>query len=146
MLYTLLLLLTCTAHAQFISPVKWKYEVRNAAPNLYDVYLTAHIEAPWHIYSQFLAEGGPIPTQIVFGKNPLLTITGKAKEIGKAVKEHEEVFKMDVTYFPRQVSFVQRVKKAGNIKTNLSGTITYMICKEGECLPVTKQDFNLRIE
>jgi hypothetical protein len=80
------------------------------------------------------------------GKNPLVTIVGTAKEVGKAVKQHEEVFDMDVTYFSDKVSFVQRVRKRSGVKTNLSGSVTYMVCKEGECLPVTTKNFQVKLE
>ncbi len=143
---TLLSFVAFTVGAQFINPTKWHFEVKKAGKDLYDIHMSATIDAPWHIYSQFLKEGGPIPTKIVFGKNPLITVVGKAKEIGKAVKEHEEVFDMDVTYFPGKVNFVQRVKKAAGVKTNVSGSITYMVCKEGECLPVVKEVFNVKLD
>ncbi len=112
-----------TAGAKAIDPTKWTFESKKVGQDLYDIQLTATIDPTWHIYSQFLATGGPILTKISLAKNPLITIVGKPKETGKAVTEREEVFDMDVTYFAGKVSFDKRVWKKAGIKTNVSGFV-----------------------
>lgn len=140
------LLFLSTAGAQAPDPTKWTFESKKVGQDLYDINITVTVDPPWHIYSQFLASGGPIPTKISLAKNPMVTLVGKPKESGKAVKQREEVFDIDVTYFAGKVNFVQRVKKKAGIKTNVSGSVTYMVCKEGECLPITTKDFTLMLK
>ncbi len=64
------------------------------------------ISPPWHTYSQFTAEGGPLSTKFSFSKNPLYKLEGKVKENGKMITKHESVFGVDVNYFERSVDFV----------------------------------------
>lgn len=77
---TLSLLFFYTVNAQIINPTHWSFVSKKAGLDLYDTQFTATVDAPWHIYSQFLAPGGPIATKISLAKNPLVTITGKLKE------------------------------------------------------------------
>src|SRR5258706_15951491 len=56
-------------HAQ--NPVKWSFEAKKTGDKVYELRLTAAVNDPWHIYSQFTPDGGPQPTKISFNKNPL---------------------------------------------------------------------------
>jgi len=133
------------------NPVEWKFSAKKIAEKLYEIHLAAIVQNPWHIYSQFTPEGGPIATSIQFNKNPLIEIEGTAKEIGKLQQKHEEVFGVDVKYFGGNIDFVQiiKIKGKGNPstpRTNISGTIEYMICNDQECLPPKTVAFNVRLE
>ncbi len=128
-----------------IDPVKWSYTAKKTSPGIYELHFKAMIDAPWHIYSQFTPEGGPNPTIILLNKNPLVSPSGKAKEMGKLKQKHEEVFKVDVKYFDGKVDFVQVVKVKGNIKTNIGGTISYMICNDEMCLPPKTEKFSFQL-
>ena len=77
--------------AQRMNPVNWSFQAVKKADKQYDVILTANVEAPWHIYSQFVKKG-PIPTTIEFKTNPLVQIKGAAKEIGKLEKSFDKNF------------------------------------------------------
>jgi hypothetical protein len=112
----------------------------------YEVIIKATIEKPWHIYSQTTPAGGPLPTKISFNKNPLITIVGKAKEVGKLEKIHDKNFGVDVLYFSNTVSFVQLVKVKAGVKTNITGTIEYMVCDDEQCLPPTKKTFDIKLQ
>ena len=68
------------------------------------------MNSPWHTYSQFTPDGGPVATQFSFAKNPLYTLEGKVKENGNLIQKHEAVFGVDVKYFSEKVDFVQVVK------------------------------------
>ena len=126
-------------------PVKWNFTAKKIADNTYEVHLTATVEQSWHIYSQTTPEGGPAPTVISFTKNPLLTIQGKAKEVGKLLQKHEEVFGVDVKYFNEKVNFVQVIKLKGSVKTNISGSVTFMACTDEQCLPPQDVPFSIKL-
>jgi len=129
-----------------VDPVNWKFTSKKIADNTYEIHFTATIEDPWHIYSQNMVEGGPIPTSISFSKNPLVTLSGKPKEIGKMVEKYEDVFEMKVKYYSNKVDFVQVVKLKSNVKTNVNGAIEYMVCTNEECLPPQTKNFNVTIQ
>lgn len=138
------LLLSVGAIAQIKDPVKWKVTSKKVATG-YDVTLTAMLPKPWHIYSQHTGDGGPIPTNFKFAKNPLVTFNGGVKEVGKLKTEYDKNFDTKVKYFGDQVTFVQNVKVKGNIKTNVSVTVEYMTCDDSQCLPPTKKTFSVSL-
>jgi len=113
-----LILITFQSYGQIIiiNPITWNYSAKRIGIKMYEVYLTAAIQNPWHIYSQSTPEGGPIPTKIGFKKNPLVTHIGKAKEKGKLLKKREEVFDVDVKYYNERVDFIQVIKMKNNSK------------------------------
>ncbi|HEY1019570.1 MAG TPA: protein-disulfide reductase DsbD domain-containing protein [Sediminibacterium sp.] len=140
------LLVTAFSFAQRQNPVSWNYEAIKKSADTYEIVLTATVEEPWHIYSQNTGKGGPIPTAVVFKPNPLVTKNGKVKELGKLEKVFDKNFNTDVLYFSDKVKFVQLVKVKGGIKTNLSGTVEYMVCDESQCLPPVKKSFDLKLQ
>src|SRR6185437_9567500 len=97
-------------HAQILKPVTWSYSCKKVSENTYNLFLKAHIEKGWHLYSQHIGENGPIPTSFHFTGNPAYSLTGEVKEKGKAIKIHDPNFQMDVIYFKKEVVFVQRIK------------------------------------
>jgi|SRR3954462_11515107 len=130
--------------AQIKDPVKWTATSRKKA-NGYEVVLTAVLPKPWHIYSQTTGEGGPVPTNFKFTKNPLLTFDGGVKEIGSVKENYDKLFETKVKYFGDKVDFVQAVKVRGNVKTNVNVTVEYMTCDDSQCLPPTKKTFNVSL-
>ena len=128
------------------NPVSFKYDVKNIGGNIYEVKITAQIEEPWHIYSQYTPADGPsLPTHISFSKNPLVEIVGKPEEKGKLITKHEEVLDVNLKYFNDKVEFVQKVKLKAHVKTNLNGTIEYMACTNERCLMPTTEKFSVGI-
>lgn len=140
------LLVTAFSFAQKQNPVSWNYEAIKKTADTYEIVLTATVEEPWHIYSQNTGKGGPIPTAVMFKPNPLVTKNGKVKELGKLEKVFDKNFNTDVLYFSDKVKFVQLVKVKGGIKTNLSGTVEYMVCDDSQCLPPVKKSFELKLQ
>jgi thiol:disulfide interchange protein DsbD len=134
------------AIGQMENPVSWNYEAKKKTADTYELILTASIDQNWHIYSQNTGNGGPIPTSIVFKANPLVTKVGLAKEVGKLEKVYDKNFKTDVLFFSDKVQFVQNVKVKGGAKTNISGTVEYMVCDDSHCLPPTKKSFDLKLQ
>jgi thiol:disulfide interchange protein DsbD len=142
-------LITSLVSAQIENPVHWTFSATKISANTYEVILSATIDKPWHLYSQFTGKGGPIPTAVVIKANPLLQIpSGKATEIGKAEKTLDANFgnpPIPVVYFSNEVRFVKKVTVKGNVKTNVAGTIEYMVCNDNKCLPPTKQSFDIKL-
>lgn len=131
--------------SQIKDPVKWTATSKKNGSN-YDVVLTASLPKPWHIYSQTTGDGGPIPTKFSFAKNPLVSLQGKVKEMGKLKEEYDKNFDTKVKYFGDKVQFVQTVKVKSNVKTNVNVTVEYMTCDDSQCLPPTKKTFNVALK
>lgn len=128
------------------NPVSWNYEAKKKSADTYEVVITASIEHPWHIYSQNTGKGGPVPTSVNFKANPLITKNGAVKEIGKLEKIYDKNFETNVLSYSDKVQWVQTVKVKGGIKTNISGTIEYMVCDDSHCLPPVKKTFDLKLQ
>jgi thiol:disulfide interchange protein DsbD len=126
-----------------VTPYKWSYEAKKIAGNTYELHFTLNVNSPWHTYSQYTPDGGPLPTHFSFTKNPLYSLDGKVKENGKLLEKHEDVFGVDVKYFNGKVDFVQLVKVRGNAKTNFSGSVEFMVCNDQQCLPPTTERFSI---
>lgn len=141
-----ILLLLAISSMGIAQPVQWQFSIKKIDKDTYSWTAKATISGNWHLYSQHTPEGGPIPTSILFTKSPLIELTEKVKEVGKLVTKREEVFDMDVKYFEGSVEFVQNFKLKRKVKTNITGTIEYMVCNDKECLPPKKQSFSLAVD
>jgi len=131
--------------AQSSKAVHWTFTAKKIADKTFEVHMTASIDGDYHMYAQFAGVDGPIPTSFKFAANPLLMSDGKVKEVGKMVKKKEEVWGGDVMYFEKSVDFVQVVRLKGKIKTNLAGTVEFMVCNDSQCLPPATVDFKVPV-
>lgn len=141
----LMLVISVLGFAQIINPVKWTFSAKKKGTGVYELHLTATIQKGWHTYSQTTPDGGPVPTAVTFSKNPLVTMDGTAKEVGKMEQHHEPLFGVDVKQFSNKVDFVQLVKIKGNIKTSVTGNVEFMVCNDKECLPPKSQEFSISL-
>lgn len=132
-------------NAQSDKAVKWAYSAKKIADKTYEVHMTATISGDYHMYAQNAGVEGPLPTKFTFVKNPLAAPDGKVKEVGKMVKKNEEVWGGTVNYYEKTVDFVQVVKLKGNVKTNLAGSVEFMVCNESQCLPPSTVDFKVPV-
>ena len=142
-LFIVLVALQC--QSQKLAPVKWAYQAVKTGDKKYNVIITANVDAPWHIYSQFVKKG-PVPTSLQFAKNPLVVLSGSTKEVGNLEKKFDNNFGAVIGSFGGKVQFIQAVTLKVNTKTKLTGTIEYMVCNEERCLPPTKQSFEVDIQ
>ena len=140
------LCISFAASAQIQDPVDWSYSVKKVSADTYTFTATANIEGDWHIYSQTTGAGGPIPTKITFNKNPLVTIVGVTKEIGKVKQEYDDLFKTTVRYIGETATYTQTLKVRAGVKTNISGTVSYNVCDDRQCLPPSKKTFDLKLQ
>lgn len=136
---------TLNVFAQPKNPVSWKFESKKKSDAVYELIITATVPQPWHIYSQFTGKG-PVPTKFTFKPNPLVTIEGKAKEVGKLEKVFDTNFKSEVLYFSNSVQFVQTVKLKVKAKTSISGDVEFMVCNDEQCLPPIKKPFEIKLQ
>jgi Disulphide bond corrector protein DsbC len=140
------LLIAFTAlHAQVQDPVKWNYAAVKNSDKEYTVTISAMLSSDWHIYSMNTPGGGPVPTTFSFKRNPLVTLDGNIKESGDIKTIHDDIFGVDVKYYGETVSFIQTIKLKSAVKTNLSGTIKYMVCNDKMCLPPKTIPFNIQL-
>jgi thiol:disulfide interchange protein DsbD len=133
--------------AQIQTPVSWTTSYKKINDKTYEIHLTANMNSGWHIYSQTTPEGGPIPTSLTFTKNPLVTMEGKAKEVGKLEQHVEPLFgNIDVKQFSNKVDFVQLVKLKAPVKTSVNVAVEFMACNDKQCLPPKTEKFSVALK
>ena len=132
------------ANAQINNPVKWTYTAKKIADKTYELHLTATIDGNWHLYAQDAGEG-PEPTVISFTPNPLITLDGKVKEIGKLEKSYDKNFKSVLKFYGTQVDFVQKVKVRSSVATVVKGAVNFMVCNDRQCLPPRDVPFSINV-
>lgn len=91
-----------------------------------------------------MGENGPIPTSFTFPASKDYTLNGKTAE-PKAATKYEEVFKMNVGYFKKEVIFQQKVK-LNKGATTVKGSVEYQACDKTQCLPPTDYAFSVVIK
>ena len=133
-----------TTRAQILTPVHWSYGAKKTGKNEAIVFIKATIDDGWHVYSQYVKDGGPIKTTFTFPASPAYTLVGKTIE-PTPITRNEPVFKMDVSFFEKEVVFQQKIKlKAG--QATVKGTLEYMTCNDHQCLPPDDIDFSIPIK
>lgn len=125
--------------------VKWNFSSKKINDKTYEVRLSALIDGNYHIYAQNVGVDGPVPTTFTFNKNPLVVLNGKVKEEGKLIKKHEEVWDGDVSFYEKKVEFVQLIQLKSKVKTNIGGTVEFMVCDDKQCLPPSEVNFKIDI-
>jgi hypothetical protein len=143
-----LLFISCftqLVNAQIKDPVAWTFEAKKKNADTYELVITANVPKPWHMYSQNMPSGGPVPTKVVFNNNPLVKKIGTTKEMGKLEKINDKIFGMEVQFFSGKVVYMQQVKVKPGIKTNMVGYVNYMVCDDEQCLPPTKKQFDIKL-
>ncbi len=142
-LLSILLVISQLAQAQIERPVTWKFAATPAdKAGEATLTFTAAIAGNWHIYSQFIAEGGPEPTSFKFTPSADYELVGQVTESPEPVKAFEKAFNMNIAYFPKRAVFSQKIRLKAPQAT-VKGTLTFMVCNDEKCLPPDDLDFSL---
>ena len=126
--------------AQILNPVKWTQQAEQIDQNTYNLIFTATMEEGWSVYSQFLAEDGPIPTTFSFTPDKSYSLNGKTKESGNKYEGYDPIFEMEVVKFKKKAIFTQTIKLNGSTG-KVAGFFEYMTCDDQRCLPPMEVDF-----
>jgi thiol:disulfide interchange protein len=131
--------------AEIQKPVTWSFSNKKVSDTEFDLVLTANIDNSWHLYSQFIGEGGPVPTSFKFKLSPDYVLVGKVSESPKPHKVFDKVFGMDVAFFEKKAVFTQKIKLKVPA-TKINGTLTFMVCDDNQCLPPEDIDFSFDLK
>jgi hypothetical protein len=146
-IFTLLSLLVIATMAKAqLNPVTWVFSAKKIGDKQYEVTAKATIQNKWHLYSQTQpADAVADPTSFKFKPNPLISLDGKVKEIGKLEKFTDTKLGLSANQYSGTVSFTQKVKLRGKARTSVSGSVTFQTCDDSKCLPPKTLDFNVAL-
>ncbi|WP_423147617.1 cytochrome c biogenesis protein CcdA [Rubrolithibacter danxiaensis] len=139
-----LLFWSAFANAQIEDPVKWAFSSEKINDKEVYLVLKATIEPGWHVYSQFIEEGGPIPTSFKFTPSADYSLLGRVAESPKAISAFDKNFDMQISWHEKQVIFKQKIK-LNTAKTSVKGVLEYMVCNDKQCLPPTEVEFTIPV-
>ncbi|WP_343486165.1 cytochrome c biogenesis protein CcdA [Allomuricauda sp. d1] len=116
------------------NPALWSHEVKKISDTEHDLIFKAKIHEGWHIYSQYTAEGGSMPSEFTFEKAGVdYELLGKTKE-SETITEYSDIFEVDETFFKKEAIFTQRIKLLDPEVKQVTVNLFYQICKE-VCIP-----------
>lgn len=137
------LFFSLAASAQIEDPVDWSFYSEKINEKEAYLVLKASIEPGWHVYSQFIKEGGPVPTSFKFSKSADYVLVGKVTESPKAVSAFDKNFDMTISWHENEVIFKQRITL--NRATEVTGTLEFMVCNDRKCLPPAEEEFSIKV-
>lgn len=139
-----LVLFAIQSKAQILQPVRWSYAAKKTSATEAVVFIKATIDDGWHVYSQFVKDGGPVKTTIDFTPSKAFTLVGKTIE-PQPITRMEKVFGMEVGFFEKSVIFQQKIKLKAK-QTTVSGKLEYMTCNDQKCLPPNDIEFSIPVK
>ncbi len=117
------------------NPAVWSHEVHKISDTEYELVFKGKIMDGWHVYSQYTAEGGSLPSEFTFEKaGEDYELLGKTEE-SETIKEYSDIFEVEETFFKEEAIFTQKIKLLDTSVNQISVNLFYQICKE-VCLPV----------
>lgn len=124
------------------NPVHWAFSATPLEGGIYELHFTAKIDGNWNLYSQFIEEGGPVPTSFTYSDLENFTLEGKCKENGNKKEGFDSMFDMDVIKFGKKVDFVQVIKLKNQLPA-IKGSVEFMVCNDETCLPPRSVNFSI---
>jgi thiol:disulfide interchange protein DsbD len=131
--------------SQILDPVKWSFKVEQSKPGEATLLMIAKADKNWHVYSQDIPKGGPLPTTFTFTKSQNYERIGKVVE-GKAIEENDPNFDMILKFFADKAVFKQKIKVLSRKDFVVKGSLNFMCCDDKQCLPPTDVEFEFRIK
>ncbi len=141
---TAAMMLTLGAFAQVENHVKWAFAAKRTSATEAIVFAKATIDEGWHIYSQHINEGGPIKTDFTFSPSKQYVLVGKTVE-PKTVAKFDKQFKMNISFFEKEVIFQQKIKLKSAGAATVKGKVEFGVCNDKKCLPPDEVTINVDV-
>lgn len=138
----ILVFITLTIQAQILQPVKWKIQLNDSGSAEKEIIFTATADKGWHLYDQDLPEGGPVSTSFTFETLNGAELIGKPTSSVKPTTVYDEMFAMNLRWYPGTVSFSQKFKVTDPGKFKAEGEVEFMACNDETCLPPDRISFS----
>lgn len=139
----LTLITVFSTFGQLVDPVKWSYRVEQKGQEATLIF-KATVDKGWHVYSQLIPDGGPIPTTFTFTTDNNYVLVGKVTE-PKGEEVFDSNFDMKLKYFENTAEFKQKIKLTSNKAFKIKGVVESMACNDKNCTPPNPVDFEFSI-
>ncbi|WP_343586102.1 cytochrome c biogenesis protein CcdA [Flavobacterium sp.] len=140
-----LLLISFSMFGQMYNPVKWTTTVEKISDKEYILKAQAKIQSGWHLYGQYIEEGGPSPTAFTFKNQPKkFELIGKTTE-DKGHETVDKIFDMKIKYFEDKALFTQKIKFISDDISDVAAEVDFMVCDDSNCLPPSTEELTFKI-
>ena len=117
-------------NSQILDPVKWTTKIEKKSETNYIVIFNGVIEEDWHLYSQFTADGGSLPLELIFkDQKDNFNLIGKAKE-SKTTTAYNDIFEVNETFFVKKAQIQQEISILNPKISKIEVALNYQVCKE----------------
>ena len=141
----LFVLISVVASAQIFTPVEWEFSQKQLSDTEIELQFKATIDDGWHLYSQHIADDGPVPTEFTFITEGGYELIDGVTE-GEPIEEFDPNFDMLLKYFGHEAIFTQTIKVTTAEDFKLAGDVYFMVCDEAQCLPPEVAEFSFEIK
>ncbi len=124
-------------NAQLLNPVKWTTQIEKKSNGNYILTFNGVIESGWHLYSQYTAEGGSLPLEILFkNQKGNFELIGKTKE-STTKTAYNETFEVNETFFEKKAQLTQEIRLTNPKLSKIEVSFDFQVCKEA-CINLEK--------
>ena len=116
-------------------PVSFTTKVNTISKNQYELIISSKIDFNWRLYSQFLIDGGALPTEFIFKNisNDSYILIGNTIE-SESITKFDPIFNLDQTYFIDSNTFKQVIEVKDLNLDKVFATIAYQACDDAVCI------------
>jgi thiol:disulfide interchange protein DsbD len=116
-------------------PVSFTTKVNSISKTQYELIISTKIDFNWRLYSQFLTEGGALPTEFIFKNisNNSYGLIGNTIE-SESITKFDPIFNLDQTYFIDSNTFKQVIEVKDLNLDKVFATIAYQACDDAVCI------------
>ena len=116
-------------------PVSFTTSVNSISENKYELITTSNIEKDWRLYSQYLIDGGAIPTEFTFinESSDSFNLIGKMVE-SESITKFDPIFQLDQTYFTNSNTFKQVIEINNLDISKVYANIIFQACDDSLCI------------
>ncbi|WP_031426771.1 protein-disulfide reductase DsbD family protein [Flavimarina sp. Hel_I_48] len=134
------------SYAQIYDPVRWTTSIeKTAGDDHFLLNITAAIQPGWHLYSQNVEDGGPIPTTFLFEKSEGYELVEEVKEPEGHIVD-DPIFEMPIKYFDNTALFTQQfILLNKDMARTIDFSVEFMVCNDTQCLPPKTESFQVSI-
>ena len=136
----LLFLMGLAASAQMMDPVHVTSQLKMLQGDEAEIVFAATIDQGWHVYSTNLGSGGPVSATLHMVQKEGIEPIGTLRARGKEVRQYDRLFDMEVRYFEKAVTFVQKIRFTKQ-SYDIDCYLEYGACNDESCLPPSEAYF-----
>ena len=129
-----MMLMVLAMQAQMLTPIHFTTQLKELKGGEAELIFSATIDQGWHVYSTDLGDGGPVSAAFHIVKMDGAQTVGKLQARGHEIKQYDKLFDMDLRYFEKAVTFVQRIRFTKS-EYDINCYVEYGACNDEVCLP-----------